>query len=172
MVVGDGSALPTTTREGLGDVILGAGTYLPRTPNLPLIDVSAKVKIPTASLDLGTGRADFSTQFAFYQPLTPKFLLMGSVGYQWLGRSDLYPLRSGPTGMIGFNYKTSQSIDAGATLNFTSRLEDDLDHQLYVSPYVTSARASRRWGLTAYALAGLTRSSPSGGGGVQLTFYP
>ncbi|MGZ3275311.1 MAG: transporter [Caulobacteraceae bacterium] len=169
VVVGDGSSR-RSTRGGLGDVILGAGTYLPRTPNLPLIDVSAKVKLPTAGTELGTGRADVSAQFAVYQPLTPKLLLMGSVGYQWLGRSDRYDLRSGPAGMIGFNYKTTPSIDAGATLNFTSRLAESLDHELYVSPYV-AWRASRRWGLTAYALAGLTRSSPSGGGGVQLTFY-
>jgi hypothetical protein len=169
VVVSDGSTR-RTAREGLGDVILGAGAYLPRTPNLPLIDVSAKVKLPTADTQLGTGRADFSAQFAIYQPVTPKFLFMAAVGYQWLGRSDRYNLRDGPTGMIGFNYKTSPSVDAGATLNFTSRIADGLDHQIFVSPYVTW-RASRLWGLTAYALAGMTRSSPSGGGGFQLTFY-
>lgn len=170
VVVSDGS-LRRTTRSGLGDVILGAGTYLPRTPNLPLIDLSAKVKLPTAGADLGTGRADVSAQVALYQPVTPKLLLMGSAGFQWLGRSDRYQLRDGPTGMVGFNYKAGPSVDAGATLNFTSRIADNLDPQLFVSPYVTW-RASRRWGLTAYALAGLNRSSPSGGGGIQLTFYP
>lgn len=170
VVVGEGSGR-RTTREGLGDVILGAGAYLPRARNLPLFDVSAKVKLPTAGANLGTGRADFSGQLAAYQPVTAKFLLMAQVGYQWLGSSQVFRLRDGATGMVGFNYKATQAVDAGLTLNFASRIAEGLDHQLFASPYVTW-RATRRWGLTAYALAGVTRSSPSAGGGLLLTVYP
>jgi hypothetical protein len=170
VVVGSGSGRETT-REGLGDVILGAGAYLPRAANLPLFDVSAKVKLPTADTNLGTGRADYSAQVAAYQPVTAKFLLMASAGYQWLGSSDLYRLRDGPTGMVGFNYKAASAVDAGATLNFTSRIAETLDHQIFVSPYLTW-RVSKFVGITGYALAGLTRSSPTAGGGIQLTFYP
>jgi hypothetical protein len=169
VVVGQGSSR-RTTRSGLGDVLLGAGAYLPRAAGLPLFDVSAKVKLPTPGASLGTGRADLYGHLAAYQPVTAKFLLMASAGYQWLGRSDLYRLKSGPTGMVGFNYKATEAVDAGATLDFTSRIAEGLDHQLFVSPYVTW-RLSKRWGLTAYALAGLTSSSPSAGGGLQLTFY-
>jgi hypothetical protein len=169
VVVGEGSSAQTT-REGLGDVILGAGAYLPRAKDLPLFDVSAKVKLPTAASNLGTGRADFSGQLAAYEPVTPKFLLMAQAGYQWLGSSDVYRLKAGPTGMVGFNYKAMPVIDAGLTLNFTSRIAEGLDHQLFVSPYLTW-RVAKPWGLTVYALAGLTRSSPSTGGGLQLTFY-
>jgi hypothetical protein len=169
-VVVGGGAGPETTRSGLGDVLVGGGVYLPRAPNLPLFDLSAKMKVPTAATDLGTGRADYSAQLAAYQPVTPNLLLMASAGYQWLGSSDLYHLESGPTGMVGFNYKASSVVDTGATLNFTSRIADGIDHQLFVSPYVTW-RAAKIWGLTAYALAGLTRSSPSAGGGIQITFY-
>ena len=170
VVVGQGSSR-RTTRSGLGDVMLGAGAYLPRAAHLPLFDVSAKVKLPTAGASLGTGRADVSGQLAAYQPVTSTFLLMASAGYQWLGGSDVYRLKDGPTGMVGFNYKATSAVDAGATLNFTSRIAEGLDHQLFVSPYVTW-RLSKRWGVTAYALAGLTRSSPSAGGGLQLTVYP
>lgn len=170
VVVGEGSSR-TTTRQGFGDMLLGGGFYLPRAANLPLFDLSARVKLPTAGADLGTGRADYSGQVAAYEPVTAKFLLMAAAGYQWLGSSDRYKLRDGPTGMVGFNYKASSSIDAGATVNFTSRIAENLDHQVYVSPYLTW-RVSKRWGLTGYALAGLTRSSPTAGGGLQLTFYP
>jgi hypothetical protein len=168
VVVGQGSGRETT-REGLGDVILGGGAYLPRAANLPLFDVSARIKLPTAGANLGTGRADYSAQVAAYQPVTTKFLLMAAAGYQWLGSSDLYHLKDGPTGMVGFNYKAATRVDAGATLNFTSRIADTLDHQIFVSPYLTW-RLSRFVGLTGYALAGLTRSSPTAGGGIQLTF--
>jgi hypothetical protein len=170
VVVGGEGSTRESTRAGFGDVLLGGGFYLPRAANLPLFDLSAKVKLPTAASDLGTGRADYSAQVAAYEPVTPKFLLMASAGYQWLGSSDLYHLRDGPTGMVGFNYKAASVLDAGATLNFTSRIAQDLDHQVYVSPYLTW-RVNRLFGVTGYALAGLTRSSPSGGGGVQLTFY-
>jgi hypothetical protein len=169
VVVGQGSS-HQTTRQGLGDVILGAGAYLPRVARLPLFDVSAKAKLPTAGANLGTGRADYAAQLAAYQPVTPKVLLMASAGYQWLGSSDLYRLKDGPTGMVGFNYKVTAPVDAGATLNFTSRIADGLDDQLFVSPYLTW-RASRLWGITAYGLAGLNRSSPTAGGGLQLTVY-
>jgi hypothetical protein len=169
VVVGDSSSR-VTNRAGFGDVLLGGGFYLPRAANLPLIDLSARVKLPTAASDLGTGRADYSAQAATYEPVTPKLLLMASAGYQWLGSSDLYHLQSGPTGMVGFNYRATSAVDAGATVNFTSRIAEDLDHQLYVSPYLTW-RVNRLFGVTGYALAGLTRSSPSAGGGIQLTFY-
>jgi hypothetical protein len=128
------------------------------------------VKLPTAGLDLGTGRADYTAQLTAYQPVTPKFMLMASAGYQWLGSSNLYPLRSGPTAMAGFNFVASASVETGATVNFTSRIAEGLDHQVYVSPYLTW-RLSPQWGLTGYALAGLTSSSPTAGGGIQLTFY-
>jgi hypothetical protein len=169
IVVGEGPSRETT-RSGFGDLLLGGGFYLPRAPKLPLFDLSARVKIPTAAADLGTGRADYSAQLAAYEPVTPKLLLMASAGYQWLGSSDLYHLSDGPTGMVGFNYKASPAVDAGATLNFTSRIAQDLNHQIYVSPYLTW-RVNSLFGVTGYALAGLTRSSPSGGGGIQLTFY-
>jgi hypothetical protein len=169
VVVGEGSSRETT-RAGFGDVLLGGGFYLPRAPNLPLFDLSARVKLPTAASDLGTGRADFSGQVAVYQPVTPKLLLMAAAGFQWLGSSDLYHLRNGPTGMVGFNYKAGPPVDVGATLNFTSRIAQNLDHQVYVSPYLTW-RVNRLFGVTGYALAGLTRSSPTSGGGIQLTFY-
>lgn len=169
IVVGEGAG-PRSTRGGLGDILLGGGFYLPKAQNLPLFDVSARMKVPTAAADLGTGRADYSGQLAAYQPVTPKFLLMASVGYQWLGSSDVYHLKSGPTGMVGFNYKATPLVDAGATLDFTSSISEGLDDQLFVSPYVTW-RVSKFVGITGYALAGLTRSSPAGGGGIQLTFY-
>jgi hypothetical protein len=169
VVVGDNSSR-VTNRAGFGDVLLGGGFYLPRAANLPLIDLSARVKLPTARTDLGTGRADYNVQVAAYQPVGPRLLLMASAGYQWLGSSDLYHLQSGPTGMVGFNYKASSAVDAGATLNFTNRIAEDLDHQLYVSPYLTWL-VNPLFGVTGYALAGLTRSSPSAGGGIQLTFY-
>jgi hypothetical protein len=172
VVVGENASSPArTTREGLGDVILGAGAYLPRVKNLPLFDVAAKVKLPTAASSLGTGRADYSGQLTAYEPVTTTFLLMAQAGYQWLGSSAAYHLRDGPTGMVGFDYKAAPPLDAGATLNFTSRIADGLDHQIFVSPYLTW-RVSKLVGITAYGLAGLTRSSPSAGGGLQLTFYP
>jgi hypothetical protein len=169
VVVGEGPG-HISTRQGLGDVILGAGGFLPRRGRLPVFEISARVKLPTASPSLGTGRADYSGQLAAYEPLTPRLLLLASAGFQWLGSSDLYRLKDGPTGMIGLNYKASAPVDVGATVNFISRVAEGLDHQVLFSPYVTW-RISPQWGFTGYALAGLTRSSPTAGGGVQLTFY-
>ena len=71
-------------------------------------------------------------------------------------------------GYIGSSDKLDQALSRFARAYAD---QTEADHQLFVSPYFTW-RASKRWGITAYALAGLTRSSPKGGGGVQFPLYP
>lgn len=169
VVVGSGSSA-VTTRSGLGDVALGASYMLPASGSLPLLEVAGRVKLPTAKDSLGTGKTDTSVQLNAYQVVSSNVTLLGSVGYQWLGKSATYPLKSGLTGMLGADVKTSPDVDVGVSASYSAKVIAGQSDQVTLTPYM-AWRANRNWGVTAYALAGLTRSSPDYGAGFQLTYY-
>jgi hypothetical protein len=169
-VVGSGSS-KVTSRSGLGDLTLGGSAMLPKMGPLPFLELAARVKVPTAQRNLGTGRTDVSTQLNAYQVVTPKFTLLASAGYQWLGKSQTYRLKDGPLAMVGADYKAAQNVDLGVSANYIGAIAPTLTDQVTVSPFL-AWRADKHWGVTAYGIAGATRSSPDYGAGFQLTFYP
>lgn len=170
IVVGSGSS-KVTDRNGLGDVVLGGSAMLPKADFLPFLEVAGRVKLPTAQNNLGTGRTDFSAQLNAYQVVSPTVTLLASAGYQWLGKSATYHLKDGALAMVGVDVKASKDVDVGLSANYIARIAQGLSDQITLTPFL-SWRADKRWGLTAYGLAGTTRSSPDYGAGFQLTFYP
>jgi hypothetical protein len=160
-----------TDRSGLGDVTLGGSAMLPKAGALPFLELAGRVKLPTAQRNLGTGQTDVSAQLNAYQVVTPKVTLLASAGYQWLGKSAAYRLKDGALAMIGADFKAAKTLDLGVSANYVGSIAQGLSDQVTVSPFL-SWRADRHWGLTAYGLAGATRSSPDYGAGFQLTFYP
>jgi hypothetical protein len=170
IVVGSGSP-KVTTRSGLGDVTLGGSVMLPKAESLPFFEVSGRLKLPTAERSLGTGQTDVSAQLNAYQVVSPTITLLASAGYQWLGKSAAYRLKDGALAMIGADFKAGTNLDLGISANYIGSIADTLSDQITVTPFL-SWRADRHWGVTAYGLAGTTRSSPDYGAGLQLTFYP
>jgi hypothetical protein len=172
--VGGGIVVPgaeATSRSGLGDVLLGGGLTLARGgERAPTVEAAGTIKLPTAGEGLGTGAADLSAQLNLYQPLTPGVMLMASAGYQWLGDADAYDLEDGLIGMVGFNFKPSEPVDAGVTLNYRARAVAGQDAQITASPYA-AWRSPQGWGITGYGNLGLTEASPDFGAGLQLSLY-
>lgn len=172
--VGGGIVVPgseTTNRSGLGDVLLGAGWTVARGgERAPIVEVAGTVKLPTAAEGLGTGAADYSAQVNLYQPVSPAVLLIASAGYQWLGDTAAFALENGPIGTVGVNFKPSDPVDAGVSLNYRARAVAEQDAQITASPYL-AWRGGQGWGVTAYGNVGLTETSPDFGVGLQLSFY-
>lgn len=169
-VVGSGST-KVTDRAGLGDLTLGGSAILPKMAALPFLEFAARVKVPTAQHNLGTGQTDVSAQLNAYQVVSPLVTLLASAGYQWLGKSATYRLKDGALAMIGADFKAAKALDLGISGNYIGSVAHGMSDQVTVSPFL-SWRADKHWGVTAYGLAGATRSSPDYGAGFQLTFYP
>lgn len=170
IVVGSGSP-KISDRSGLGDVTLGGSAMLPKLGPLPFLEVAGRVKVPTAQRSLGTGQTDVSAQLNAYQVVSPTVTLLASAGYQWLGKSATYRLKDGALAMVGADFKAGKDFDLGISANYIGSIAQGLSDQVTVSPFL-SWRADKHWGVTAYGLAGATRSSPDYGAGFQLTFYP
>jgi len=169
-VVGSGSP-KVTDRAGLGDLTLGGAAMLPKAGALPFLEFAGRVKLPTAQNHLGTGKTDVSAQLNAYQVVSPRVTLLASAGYQWLGKSPAYRLKDGALAMVGVDFKATQTLDVGISGNYIGSVAQGMSDQITASPFL-SWRTDKHWGVTAYGLAGATRSSPDYGAGFQLTFYP
>lgn len=175
-IVGDGSGgvvvdpnAPRTTRDGLGDVSLGAAYMIPEETLGFGLDLSARVKLPTASESkgLGTGKADVSLGAEVsktFGAVTP----FASVGYRMPGD---------PTGVNlsnAWNASAGASITMGKTIliasydyrESTSALSDD-SHELFGA---VSVPLNEQLNFTLYGTGGLSDGAPDYGVGGMVTF--
>ena len=157
--------------SGIGDLTLTAGwTLLREDTPFPGIELAGAIKLPTAGSGLGTGKTDFQAQANLFHTLTPEFLLFGSLGYQWLGSSLNIPLNSGVRATAGFNYKPEDNVAAGLVLDYRQSYESGLPDYLALDPYLLW-RFATDFGVSAYAVIGLSNASPSWGSGFRVIFY-
>ena len=159
------------TREGLGDVFLGAGwTVQPAAQGRPSIELVGTGKLPTADDDLGTGESDASLSLNLNHPAGDKLSLNAGLGYEWLGDPAAYELEDGPIGYVGFSYDRSETFRFGGSVNFRHRVAEGFDDQISASPWATW-RFAPNLALTGYGTIGLTEASPDYGMGIQLSLY-
>lgn len=162
---------PTTSRSGIGDLNLSAAYLLNHEKGaLPAIELGVGVKAPTAKLGIGTTKADFSVTGSVYKTIAPGFMLFGSAGYSWLGSLPNYQLENGVMASGGVNYKPTPNQNIGVSLGYRQPVAQGVKAQVVVSPYLTY-RVRKNWGITVYAIAGLTDASPSLGGGLRLSLF-
>lgn len=116
-IVGSGSGgividpgAPRTTRSGLGDLTLGVGYRIPEEQLGFGLDLSARVKLPTASRSraLGTGKVDvtvaaeLSKSFGIFTPFA-------NVGYRMPGDPSGFDLHNGWTASGGASMMLGKS---------------------------------------------------------------
>jgi hypothetical protein len=169
VVVGGNNTI--TTRTGIGDVTAGAAWILrPDDEDFPGIELAGTVKIPTASSSLGTGKFDYSIAANLSHNISPRVMVFGGVGYQWLSDTRGFNLENGVTALGGVNFRASDSTSIGLSASFRQTYYRPLDDQFSLTPYVLWTFAPR-WRLSGYGLAGFTNSSPDLGGGLRLIFF-
>ena len=157
--------------SGVGDLtLIGGWTVLHETGPIPGIELAGTVKFPTAGTNLGTGKTDFTAQANLFHSLTPTVLLFGSVGYQWLGSPTGFPLTSGFHATAGVNFQPQSNIAWGATLDYREKYEATLPDYVALDPYALW-RFADNFGISIYAIAGLSNSAPRFGAGLRLIFY-
>lgn len=159
-----------TTEQGLGDTVLSVGYGLPYREGLPFVELTAKVKIPTADEEklLGTGEVDYGLQM----DLTHQFgnlMPMATVGYRVYGDPDDYELDDTFFGSVGLGYLIGSRASMGASVDYREPASEASDDQVELVPWV-SWRMSDSWSVNAYGLIGFTDSSPDTGAGLMFSF--
>ena len=171
-------AATTSTRNnesGLGDVVAGITySYDPGQTALPYVDLSFKVKFPTADekKGLGTGAFDYILQ-ADIDKTYGKFTPLARVGYRFNGDLEVgntkLPLGDTFSGSLGGQYAVTPSINLGASVDYYEAASEFADDAVEVYSYVRW-RATPHVAASLYGIAGLTDGSPDQGVGLQLSF--
>jgi hypothetical protein len=166
-VVGDG---PRRTESGLGDVIaavtwINAADYAPAAMSM---DLTGTVKFGTADEDkgLGTGKNDYSIQADVYKFFGPTSLIVTG-GYTVRGDPDGYELKNVWFASGGVAFQVNEDLRSGLFLDWRQSAVDGADDPAELSGFL-SKQLGQSLDLSAYALAGLSDSSPDWGGGLSL----
>jgi hypothetical protein len=174
-IVGDGSGgviidpnAPRTVRDGLGDVSLGMAYAIPEDRLGFGLDLSARVKLPTASKTegLGTGKVDVSVGAEVSKTIgsiTP----FASVGYRMPGDPAGFDLHN------AFNASAGASVAMGKSVliasydyrETTSTLAKD-SHEIFGA---FSTPLNDRLNFTVYGSGGLSDGAPDYGVGGMIT---
>lgn len=175
-VIDGGVVLPggTSRREsGIGDTWISLTYEIERFPaELGFLDVTGKLKIPTADKDkgLGTGEFDEVLQLDYMYSIN-RLTPMITLAYKMRGDPPGADLNNTIYCSIGADWRQTRDIHVGASLDYQQASVNGVDDPLDFFTYL-NYRFSRRWSLTPYFYFGLSQGSPDRGGGIQLTYKP
>ncbi|WP_269523394.1 transporter [Coraliomargarita parva] len=171
VVIGGGNT-EVDTQSGLGDIWTSLTYSVESIPSdLFFLDLVGKVKIPTADEDkgLGTGEFDYTLQADFFKSLG-KLTPMLTLAYKIKTDPDDYELDNVFYVSAGADYKLSDSLNVGATLDYQEASTDSSEDATEIFTYL-GYRFDEDWRLTVYGYTGLTDGSPDIGGGLQVGYY-
>ncbi len=159
-----------TTQSGLGDVVGSVGyALLSGNDGMPLVELTGKVKFPTASesQNLGTGEFDYTAQLDLSQTFG-KVTPFATLGYRIMGDPEGVDLDNIFLVSVGAVYEFSDHLSAGLVLDYGQATTSNADDAVEMSPFV-SWSLNDRLALDIYGLFGFSDGSPDSGGGFQLT---
>lgn len=168
--VGETQTRRRTTESGLGDTTASATYNLYQgSANLPVIDLTGKVKFATADEDkgLGTGENDYATQLDFYQGFG-SFTAIATIGYRVYGNPDFVNLDNVFYGSLGGAYRITPDTSAGLIYDYRPRITRTGSEVSEAVAFVTHG-ISERWKAQAYLVKGFANGSPEIGGGALLS---
>jgi len=147
--------------SGLGDIVGSLVYRTPRrNPSAAFVDLRLDIKIPTANEQkgLGSGETDVNLQIDLSQ-YVGQWLLFGSIGYSYRGKSELYPdLRDGTFGQLGVAFPLQESQSIGLLYDYRQAVASFTSDIHEVGPYV-NWQLNDNWTLTGMTMAGLTSAS-------------
>ena len=170
-----------TTNSGIGDTVLGLTWSLPAAvTGAWLVDLGARVKLPTASANqgLGTGETDGTFSLDIARSVGAWTLYAGA-GYRILGD----PTIDGPGGApVAIDLMNGASASAGLLYLFERGSSLSLSYD-YLARSVEGSNAAQEvtlgfstplgdgpWRWTAYGVAGLSRASPDFAVGMSVSY--
>lgn len=157
--------------SGLGDINISATYALDIFANDGLfVDLTARVKAPTASFSkgLGTGAWDGAVQVDVAKTLGD-FLPFVTLGYRVSGQPQGFRLRNVVYGSMGLQYAWNENIATGVIYDVRQAALSTAKNPQEGTAYV-NFKLSEDWSLNVYGVAGFSENSPNVGGGAVVTF--
>jgi len=162
-----------STISGIGDIAVGGGYgFFPFADSAILIELSSRVKFPTADEDkgLGTGEPDYSLQWALslsdgrLQPFV-------NVGYTITGDPPLIAFNDILHGSLGATLYLTPDITATGAYSFQQKATDTVDN-FQESSLTLEWALTKQWRTWATFAAGLSDATPdwSSGAGLAVSF--
>lgn len=169
-IIVDPDGVTEVTREGWGDLSLGAAYTLPSSMTGAWeVDLSGRVKLPTSDEDegLSTGETDYSVGAEASYPLgawTPFF----GVGYRMPGDPEGIDLDNSFSASVGTSYTLTERSVLIFSYDYAQATSDAVEdaHELFAG---YSGPVAGRVNWTIYGIAGLSDGSPDAEGGVLLS---
>ncbi len=158
-------------RSGFGDVYLSA-TYSVDNPYNDdfQIDLTGQIKIPTADeyKGLGTGKVDYAikTDVSY---LIGNFMPFATLGYRFIGKSDLYDLQNSFFASIGASYFITYDTSVGVSYEYRESATPGFNSPKEIFAY-TDVQIDDRWGVNFYGVVGLNNVTTDYGLGTQIRF--
>ncbi len=157
--------------SGVGDVHL-FGTYSLESLWAAgwFVDLTARVKAPTASFakGLGTGAWDGGGQVDVAKTIG-NFIPFFQAGYRFTGSPAGYVLRNVLYGSVGAQYTWNERVTTGASFDIRQAALPSARTPQEGTAYL-NYKFSDRWSANVYGTAGFSPNSPSAGGGIAVTF--
>jgi hypothetical protein len=161
----------STTRSGLGDVIVAAtrNVYYSGSSGL-LLNLTGKAKLGTAdsAQGLGTGKNDYSFQSEVYK-LTDSLTSFGILGYKDYGQPTGYTLNNVFYGSLGGSYKFGKETYGGIMFSFAQK-STATGSSRNEAILFASQKLSTNLKAQGYVLKGFTKSVPDWGLGGTFIF--
>lgn len=153
-----------STREGIGDLTLGAFYAIPsRAINVTL---AGEVKLPTAAKNLGTGRTDYAIAAEASKEIGNVMPFVG-IGYTMPGDPEDYSLRNSLSLRAGLAARLGEHTRGYVAYSRSQSVSESLpDEQQLTSGLNTAVAKSMSLGL--YGSAGLSDGAPDVGAGIRL----
>lgn len=157
------------SEQGLGDVIAGVSYRIdPPYPALPFVELTAKVKFPTASRDRGLGTGEFdgtlqldlSKRFGSFTPFV-------TVGHRFVGDPPGAHLADTTFASLGLDWRIERRLSAGLIYDWRQTASRRLGDSHELVPYLYW-RLGKHVALSPYGVVGFTSASPDAGVGLQL----
>jgi hypothetical protein len=160
------------TAKGLGDSVLTARYQLPPLgANMPFLDLSFELKIPTADevKGLGTGVRDYGLQLDLYQQVGIS-TIFATAGYKVRERSRLFPhMIDSSYFSIGISRPANAGWSYGLIYDFREAAATITGETHELLPFV-SWSPTGNWTLMSYMAKGFTEDSADYALGAQIAY--
>ncbi len=171
---GEGGAIGTReddSASGMGDISLSLMYSFEELYQYNwFVDVTTRVKIPTANLKdgLGTGEPDAYLQWDVAHAIGP-FIPFVTLGHKWTGVPAEFKLRNTVYGSVGLQYSWSNDVATGLSYDYRqSSFKESPDIQEGLA--YLNIRFSEDWSVNIYTVLGFSQNSPDAGAGMAFVY--